>query len=435
MKTPFYKHTSVLLAIAFTTGVGVGSLSDSLNAHESQTSILARSVFIQNLTRDTSMASVGQVLAYDVYNGNAVEEKVGDEETESASDVLPVEEETAAVPKKIKSLPSQITVPAASCEVAEVKKLVHKATPVTKAQSIMMDPGGVIRVSILYRNDGNTTWFSEQSGCGNTVTGTGIIVQLGTVQPLDHDSLFTNSDPTSGWVASNRVMLSSGRVDPGEEALFTFDIKAPVHEDVYREVFAMVVPGVTWVAGSESSLDITVGVPYDEETANKKLRYINGAGYGSPIDVNAEKRVEVDLSEQKAYLKIGDYLVREFYVSTGARKTPTPVGTWKVLFKQQARIGGASPHYIMPKWQAIRPDGYGFHALPVLGNATLRAKIRSLGPDQEVPTEWFTNDAFWSEALDHIGTPRSHGCVRFLPDDAAYVYDFTDIGTPIEVRK
>lgn len=434
MKTPFYKHTSVLLAIAFTAGVGVGSLSDSLNAHQSQSSILARSMFIQDLTRDASVASIGQVLAYDVYEGDVVEEKVGDEETESASDVLPVEtEEDVVVPKKIRSLPSQVSVPAVSCDVAEVKKPVHQATPVTKAQSIMMDASGVIRVSILYRNDGNTTWFSEQSGCGNT--GSGAVVQLGTIQPLDHDSLFASSDPTSGWAASNRVIMSSGRVNPGEEALFTFDIKAPVHEDVYREVFAMVVPGVTWVAESESSLDVTVGVPYDEETAKKKLRYINGAGYGSVIDVNAEKRVEVDLSEQKAYLKIGDYLVREFSVSTGARKTPTPVGTWKVLFKQQARIGGASPHYIMPKWQAIRPDGYGFHALPVLGNATLRAKIRSLGPDQEVPTEWFTNDAFWSEALDHIGTPRSHGCVRFLPDDAAYVYDFTDVGTPIEVRK
>ncbi len=432
MQTPFYKHTSVLLAIAFTAGVGVGSLSDSLNAHESQASILARSAFIQDLTRDTSVASVGQVLAYNIYEGDVVDEKVGDDE--SASDFIPAEDEAAPViPKKIKSLPSQLTVPVVSCDVEVVKKPLHKATPVTKAQSIMMDPSGVIRVSMLYRNDGTTTWFSEQSGCASA--GAGVIVQLGTVQPLDHDSLFASSDPVSGWVASNRVMMSSGRVNPGEEALFTFDIKAPIHEDVYREVFEMVIPGVTWVAGSTSSLDITVGVPYDEETSKKKLLYINGSGYGSMIDVNAEKRVEVDLSEQKAYVKIGDYLVREFSVSTGARKTPTPVGTWKVLFKQQARIGGASPHYIMPKWQAIRPDGYGFHALPVLGNATLRAKIRGLGPDQEVPTDWFTNDAFWSEALDHIGTPRSHGCVRFLPEDAAYIYDFTDIGTPIEVRK
>lgn len=429
MKTPFYRHTSLLLAVAFTAGIAVGSITDSLDSKLGQGSILQRSPFIQELTRGTTVPSYGEVLAYDVYEGDLVPDRIGDDE--SASDtVTPVIDESLPVPDA-GTIPSvKPLAPLVSCEYTAPEKPLYKATALSKTQSVSLDTGDTLRISILYKNEGNTTWFSENSGCKNVP-----VAQLGTMQPLDRASYFQSNNPDGGWAATNRVVMSTPRVNPGSEALFTFDIKAPSFEDIYREVFGVVLPGVTWIKNSESSLEITVGDPYDDETAAKVRFYMNGSGYGSAIDLLAEKKVEIDLSEQKAVLKLGDYVVREFRVSSGAPKTPTPVGTWKVLFKQQVRIGGASPFYIMPKWQAIRPDGYGFHALPSLGNASLRARIRALGPDKEVPTDWFTNDAMWSEALDHIGSPRSHGCVRFLPDDAAYVYDFTDVGTPVVVVK
>lgn len=112
------------------------------------------------------------------------------------------------------------------------------------------------------------------------------------------------------------------------------------------------------------------------------------------------------------YIKIGDQLIRTFPVSTGKASTPTPRGHYAIKLKQEVRVGGEAPHYIMPKFQLFRGGGYGIHAIPSLAN------------DRGV---------FWKEALNHIGSARSHGCIRLLPDDAEFAYNFTDIGTKLEV--
>lgn len=439
-KTPLYRHTSILLAIAFTAGIGIGSLTDSLDTKNAGSSILQRSPFIQHLLKKPSLSSIGKSLAYDVYDGNIVDDKVGDDV--NAPDVKkPVVPDTTPIPKieklvkPVRVIGSQADAPffdfAISCDYSAVTKPVYKATALTKNQAVSVEPDGTAQVTIVYKNDGNVPWFSDASGCASK----GSLVQMGTTQELDRASAFMSTDPASSWADNNRVVMTTPRVDPGASAMFVFTIKAPTQADTYREVFGVLVPGVTWMKDSDAGLNITVGQPYDEETTNKKFFYINRSGSGAAIDVNAEKSVEIDLSEQKATLRIGDYVARVFSISSGAPDHPTPVGTWHILFKQQTRIGGAAPFYIMPKWQAFRPDGYGFHGLPSLGNADLRNRIRALGPDQEAPVEWFKNDAFWTEALDHIGSARSHGCVRYLPDDANYIYDFTDIGSPVIVHQ
>ena len=106
--------------------------------------------------------------------------------------------------------------------------------------------------------------------------------------------------------------------------------------------------------------------------------------------------------------------IAEFRVSSGAAKTPTPVGETSITLKQETRIGGKSPHYIMPKFMWFRTGGYGFHALP------------SLKTD---------GGFFWTEARNHIGIPVSHGCIRLLPEDADFLYDFADIGTRVKVQR
>jgi len=68
----------------------------------------------------------------------------------------------------------------------------------------------------------------------------------------------------------------------------------------------------------------------------------------------------------------------------------------------------------MPKWMMFRKGGYGIHALPSLAN------------DRGV---------FWREALSHIGSPRSHGCIRLLPKDAEFAYNFADVGTTVTVHR
>lgn len=35
---------------------------------------------------------------------------------------------------------------------------------------------------------------------------------------------------------------------------------------------------------------------------------------------------------------------------------------------------------------------------------------------------------------EKLGTPASHGCIRLSPQDAAALYDLTEIGTEVEIR-
>lgn len=435
-KTPLYKHTSILLAVAFVAGVGIGSISDSLKGNQFQTSIIQNSAFVRSLGKKATMQSVGKTLAYDVSEGEIIPDLAGDSTDLTPEDLKPVEPKTLPVPKVETNLTenSQPTV-VIDCTYEKPAKVAYKATSVTQSQAFSAGLGDLIRVSMVYKNEGNTPWFSDASGCKNSV------VQLGTTRALDRVSQFFSSAKDSGWADNNRVELTTLRVNPGEEGVFSFDMQTPMEEDLFREYFSVLVPGVKWIDNSESYVDVEVGSPYDRTTLLQKMNYLNSSVGAKVVDLLGTKSVEVDLSEQKAQLKLGDYVIREFSVSSGAAKHPTPPGNYHIGFKEQVRIGGESPYYIMPVFQGLVRDGrsfvgYGFHALPSLGSASLRNRIRAaLAKGEQVPTEWFAGDSFWSEALDHIGSPRSHGCVRYLPADADFMFAFTDIGTPVVIHE
>jgi lipoprotein-anchoring transpeptidase ErfK/SrfK len=145
----------------------------------------------------------------------------------------------------------------------------------------------------------------------------------------------------------------------------------------------------------------------------KKMLYASTSGPVTALNLNGEKKLLVDLSDQKLFIMLDGQVIREFRVSTGGYKTPTPKGDYTIKLKQEVRVSGKAPHYIMPKFMWFREGGYGFHALP------------SLGSDGGV---------FWTEAKDHIGRPVSHGCIRLLPEDADFLYEFTDLGTKVTVQ-
>ena len=264
-------------------------------------------------------------------------------------------------------------------------------------------------VKVYVKNTGNMPWFSPDSKC------IGARVYLGTTREVDRASAFYNKDST-GWTAANRIRLDASqmRVDPGEAALFTFAGKADSEPSVYREFFAPVVEGVGWLTDAEFKVDIYTGTTTESaEELRKKLLYTFKSMRVNDMQVEGKRKVEIDLSDQMAYLKIDDYVVREFKVSTGKSSTPTPTGNFKILLKNEVRIGHEPPHYIMPKYQMFTSMGAGLHALPSLGN---------------------DGGVFWTEARNHIGIPVSHGCVRMLPEDADFTFEFTEVGDPIEIH-
>lgn len=302
-----------------------------------------------------------------------------------------------------------------SCTFASVGKpdFEGKLLAIKKPQTIQ--PGQVFNMQVFIQNTGNVPWFSENSGC-NSMT----FIHLGTEKDRDRKSPFytTAVNPDTNiantWMDATRIKMDNKRVSPLGAASFTITAKAPDAPGIYREFYAPLAEGVTWMGGEALfSIDLNVGnVTLDPKTADYTT-YIQKSTNLSLLNLEGDKNITVDLSQQLMYINIGDTTIRTFPVSTGSYKDPTPVGIYKIFLKQTVRVAGSVPHYIMPLYQEFKNGGYGIHALPSLAN------------DKGV---------FWHEALNHIGSPKSHGCIRLLPDDAQFAWNFTDIGTMMKVQ-
>jgi lipoprotein-anchoring transpeptidase ErfK/SrfK len=138
--------------------------------------------------------------------------------------------------------------------------------------------------------------------------------------------------------------------------------------------------------------------------------YDNTSPYDSPPSYSGSKYILVDISEQHMYVYENDVLIYSFIASTGMGNS-TRVGTFSVLNKIPNAYG-ATWNIWMPDWLGIYWSGSlqnGIHALPILPNgATLWAGF--------------------------LGTPISYGCVVLDTYDAQALYNWADIGTPVEIR-
>ena len=121
-----------------------------------------------------------------------------------------------------------------------------------------------------------------------------------------------------------------------------------------------------------------------------------------------EKRVEVDLSEQRLYMKEGARTVGSFLVSTG-KWAPTPTGEWRIWTKlRYTRMTGGSKalgtYYNLPNvpYTMYYYQGYGIHG------------------------------AYWHNSF---GQPMSHGCVNMKPEEAGIVFNWASVGTRVVVHQ
>ena len=288
----------------------------------------------------------------------------------------------------------------------------YSASFISKNSKLKVEESEVFEVKVFIKNTGNTPWFSVDSGCNDAVQVSLVTDKL----PNRPSEIYLESSDEvedTNWESKSEIGMDQIRVNPGEVASFTF-YGSHEGEDILKEFFVPVVHGVERLNEASFSVDLIVG-EHDTSIPNmrKKLLWANTSGSTSHINPEGEKTLLVDLSDQKVDLILDGVVVRTFPASTGAYATPTPVGTTQISLKQELRIGGKYPHYRMPKFMWFRAGGYGFHALPYLAN---------------------DNGVFWEEAWDHIGRPVSHGCVRLLPDDADFAFDFADIGTTVTVQ-
>jgi lipoprotein-anchoring transpeptidase ErfK/SrfK len=116
----------------------------------------------------------------------------------------------------------------------------------------------------------------------------------------------------------------------------------------------------------------------------------------------ADKWIEVDLSEQRLYAHLGQSTVMTAIVSTGTQWYPTVTGRFHIYAKYRAvRMTGPGYDLANVPWTMYFYGGYAIHG-----------------------TYWHNN----------FGTPMSHGCVNMTISEAKWLYEWTPQGTLVVVH-
>ena len=112
--------------------------------------------------------------------------------------------------------------------------------------------------------------------------------------------------------------------------------------------------------------------------------------------------IDVDLSEQRVRAYEGDELVKTFVVSTGTAAHPTLTGQYRVYIKLTS-TAMAGPGYYLPgvPYTMYYYRGYALHG-----------------------TYWHNN----------FGVPMSHGCINLMTPEAEWLFNFSSLGTLVNVH-
>ncbi|MBT3337375.1 MAG: L,D-transpeptidase family protein [Anaerolineae bacterium] len=112
--------------------------------------------------------------------------------------------------------------------------------------------------------------------------------------------------------------------------------------------------------------------------------------------------LEVNLTQQRVNAYAGDTLIKSFIVSTGTWQTPTVTGNYRIYLKYVSTTMSGPGYYLTGvPYTMYFYKGYGFHG------------------------------TYWH---DNFGTPMSHGCVNLRTSDAAWLFDFSPLGTAVFVH-
>jgi lipoprotein-anchoring transpeptidase ErfK/SrfK len=200
--------------------------------------------------------------------------------------------------------------------------------------------------------------------------------------------------PTPTQSASSSVVLVTAQeqhvVQPGE-TLMSIGTFYGVKWQTLAEVNALSDPDRLSV-GQPLTVPVTRVVP-------RPMRYRIDIGDGMVV----HKTIVVELDKQVVKAYQDGRLVRMVTVSTGLPGTPTVVGEFKIYQKYLSQTM-TGPNYYLPEVPYVMYfyQGYGLHG-----------------------TYWHNN----------FGQPMSHGCVNLPTEDARWLYQWADIGTPVLVKQ
>jgi len=224
-------------------------------------------------------------------------------------------------------------------------------------------------------------------------------------------------DPqASRWQQATRSFMAGQRALATGDWTAAIEALTPVHDAMldYPDAVASLVQAYR-----------QRGIDYEQKAKYKEARIdLEAALALQPGDAEAKahldavklklfppKRIEVDIGDQHFYAWEGNKLVYSFATSTGLPGRDTATGHYKVLDK--IPMAYSSIYRLkMPYWLGIYYVGRvenGIHALPIR-------------PDGSV---------MWGGLL---GTKQSYGCVILETTAAKRVYDWVEIGTPVDIH-
>lgn len=136
------------------------------------------------------------------------------------------------------------------------------------------------------------------------------------------------------------------------------------------------------------------------------LFLISASGIVSPAPaIAAGKRIEINLTRQQLIAYEDDRAVQTITVSTGKRRTPTPVGTYRPWIKlRYDDMRGGSRR---------RGDYYYLKNVPYV--------VYFHGP-------YAIHGTYWH---NRFGVPVSHGCINVPTRQMAKLYSWIEMDTPI----
>ena len=137
----------------------------------------------------------------------------------------------------------------------------------------------------------------------------------------------------------------------------------------------------------------------------QRIQVIGGSSQGLDLTyapATGTKRIDVNLSTQSLTAWYGDQVVLNTLISSGTDYAPTVTGRYRIgnKYPVQRMIG---PGYDIPDVPSVMYfwEDYAFHG------------------------------AYWH---NNFGTPMSHGCIHLRPSEAAYLFDWADVGTEVHVH-
>jgi lipoprotein-anchoring transpeptidase ErfK/SrfK len=143
---------------------------------------------------------------------------------------------------------------------------------------------------------------------------------------------------------------------------------------------------------------------------NLDMSYVDAGQQQETAPYTGGKSIMVSIGEQHLYAYDNGQLVYSFVASTGMRNA-TRTGSFSVLDKIPNAYGSTWDIW-MPNWMGIYYAGTlenGIHALPILPSGA----------------------RLWAGFL---GTPISYGCVVLGADESLQLYNWAEVGTPVEIR-